>query len=55
MDVDEQLEAAQDVVLDVYDAAVVYFDSLGPYGLLGWAFLVLGLLLFVIGAVLLAA
>lgn len=55
MDVDEQVERAKQILADFVDAAVAYFDSLGVYAMIGWALLIFGSVLFVIGAILLAA
>lgn len=54
VDFEEQWQNFQATVVDAYDQAVIYFDSLGTYGLVGWALVVVGLILLVVGAVLLA-
>ena len=53
-DFENQWERFQTAVLDAYDQAVIYFDSLGAYGLVGWALVVVGLILLITGAILLA-
>lgn len=53
-DFENQWERFQTAVLDAYDQAVIYFDSLGTYGLVGWALVVVGLILLITGAILLA-
>lgn len=53
-DLEKQWRRFQATMVDVYDQAVVYFDSLETYGLIGWALVVVGLILVVVGAVLLA-
>lgn len=54
MDWEAELRRLQQQFLDLYDSAVAYFDSLETYGLIGWALLVVGVLLLFAGAILLA-
>lgn len=54
MDVEGELADVQQQLLDAYNSVVIYFDSLGTYGLVGWVLVALGVVLAFAGAVLLA-